>query len=168
MKTCNRCDVIKPLEEFYKHPKMADGYLGCCKDCHRAAVRVRYLDKLTDENWREGELYRHRVKSQRYRSEGRVNTEIVSKSRKAWDERNKEKKMAHRAVRKATRDGNLIRQPCEVCGTTNGVQAHHDDYSKPLDVRWLCVRHHADRHLELNRIRRAEKYRQAPNPAPER
>jgi hypothetical protein len=41
--------------------------------------------------------------------------------------------------------GRLIRQPCEVCGEKK-VEAHHDDYDKPLDVRWLCKAHHTDVH----------------------
>jgi hypothetical protein len=51
----------------------------------------------------------------------------------------------YRAPSNAIRDGRLIRQPCEVCGALN-VEAHHDDYSKPLTVRWLCRRHHLEHH----------------------
>ena len=43
-------------------------------------------------------------------------------------------------------DGTLIRLPCEVCGTNKDVQAHHDDYSQPLDIRWLCRKHHREHH----------------------
>ena len=54
------------------------------------------------------------------------------------------------AVRKFTvskiRQGILIRCPCKVCGTEEDVQAHHDDYYKPLDVRWLCRFHHREHH----------------------
>jgi ribosomal protein S27AE len=39
----------------------------------------------------------------------------------------------------------LIKQPCEVCGNLK-AQAHHDDYSKPLQVRWLCQKHHTEHH----------------------
>lgn len=39
--------------------------------------------------------------------------------------------------------GKLIPQPCEVCGNPE-VQSHHDDYSKPLQVRWLCRVHHLE------------------------
>jgi hypothetical protein len=35
----------------------------------------------------------------------------------------------------------LVPQPCEVCGATK-VEKHHPDYSKPLEVRWLCREHH--------------------------
>lgn len=41
--------------------------------------------------------------------------------------------------------GLLIRYPCEVCGDTK-VEAHHDDYSKTYDVRWLCFKHHREHH----------------------
>lgn len=52
---------------------------------------------------------------------------------------------AHDAVETAIANGSLVRMPCEVCGATR-VDAHHDDYSKPLDVRWLCRGHHLEHH----------------------
>ena len=42
--------------------------------------------------------------------------------------------------------GLLKKQPCEICATTEKVEAHHDDYSKPLEVRWLCKTHHQEHH----------------------
>lgn len=45
----------------------------------------------------------------------------------------------------AVRKGRLIRRPCELCGNPV-VEGHHDDYGKPLDVRWLCHRHHRALH----------------------
>jgi len=63
------------------------------------------------------------------------------------------KKKASTAVGNALRDGRLFRKPCEVCGSLK-VQAHHDDYSKPLDVRWLCVAHHAEHHRTMREMER--------------
>lgn len=62
-----------------------------------------------------------------------------------WRARHPEAVRAHNAVARAIRKGTLVRGPCEECppGRTGRVHAHHDDYSKPLDVRWLCPRHHA-------------------------
>ena len=73
-----------------------------------------------------------------------ANRERVLAIKKAWAARNPEKRSAQVAVSNAIRDGRLERQPCEVCGEK--AQAHHDDYSKPLDVRWLCPIHHGALH----------------------
>lgn len=47
----------------------------------------------------------------------------------------------------ALRRGQLQRAPCEKCGAAL-AQMHHDDYSKPLQVRWLCVPCHRQWHRE--------------------
>ena len=51
------------------------------------------------------------------------------------------------ATRKAIAEGRLIKQPCERCGGPS--EAHHEDYSKPLQVMWLCRHHHMRRHVEI-------------------
>jgi len=50
-------------------------------------------------------------------------------------------KQAHREVTNALNNGLLTRQACALCGSVT-TQAHHYDYSKPLDVKWLCNHHH--------------------------
>lgn len=56
------------------------------------------------------------------------------------------KRQASLMVRQAVAAGTLTRGPCEVCGTTERIHGHHDDYSKPLSVRWLCSSHHSKWH----------------------
>jgi hypothetical protein len=51
-------------------------------------------------------------------------------------------------VNNAIRDGRLTKGPCEKCGTRVHVHGHHDDYTKPLSVRWLCAKHHRQHHEE--------------------
>jgi len=53
---------------------------------------------------------------------------------------------ARTAVNHAIKSGILKREPC-FCGETR-TQAHHDDYAKPLDVRWLCLKHHREVHAQ--------------------
>lgn len=53
----------------------------------------------------------------------------------------------HREVYLAVRGGRLIREPCSVCGSPKS-QAHHPDYSRPLDVLWLCQSHHHQQHCQ--------------------
>jgi len=58
--------------------------------------------------------------------------------------------LVRNSVSKALRDGILEKQPCEVCGSFH-VEAHHNDYSKPLEVHWLCRKHHLDLHKALRK-----------------
>jgi len=62
--------------------------------------------------------------------------------------RDKEKIYARKQAQHAIRTGQLTRQPCEVCFTIANIHAHHDDYTKPLDVRWLCETHHNEHHRQ--------------------
>jgi hypothetical protein len=67
-----------------------------------------------------------------------------------WRRANPERYLAHLAVEAALRKGKLVKGPCEVCGRTEAhatrIDAHHDDYSRPLKVRWLCRQHHIKLH----------------------
>lgn len=47
--------------------------------------------------------------------------------------------------------GKLVRRPCRDCGVTK-VHGHHTDYTKPLDVTWLCPQHHRQEHIRLQRL----------------
>ena len=64
-----------------------------------------------------------------------------------WDERHPLAKWAHMCLASALRRGLLQRQPCEVCGE-GPADGHHDDYTRPLVVRWLCRRHHQQHHAQ--------------------
>ena len=61
--------------------------------------------------------------------------------------RNKLHNGARSVTKLAIRAGILKRLPCEVCGSTD-ADAHHEDYAKPLDVRWLCPAHHRQHHKQ--------------------
>jgi hypothetical protein len=59
-----------------------------------------------------------------------------------WRLRNREKVRANRRLQKAVLSGDVLVDVCKVCGTLDEIEAHHDDYSKPLEVVWLCKVHH--------------------------
>ena len=63
----------------------------------------------------------------------------------AWRERNPLKAWAHASLRSARNRGLIEPQPCEVCGQMPS-EAHHDDHRLPLEVRWLCRKHHKALH----------------------
>jgi ribosomal protein S27AE len=132
MKTCFKCGQLKTLDNFYRHPAMGDGHLGKCKDCTRRDVADNYRKRI--------DHYRKYERERFNRPERKAAVSIYQRVRKL---RHPEKYAARVAVGNAVRDKRLIRQPCEVCGDPVS-QAHHDDYSKPLDVRWMCFRHHRE------------------------
>jgi len=62
-----------------------------------------------------------------------------------WRRQNPEKYLAHIAVQRALASGDLMKGSCEICGDL-AVDAHHADYRRPLEVRWLCRQHHVRLH----------------------
>ena len=77
-----------------------------------------------------------------YRRSGKA-TDSSRKYRKKYPKKHE----AHKAASTAIRNKSLAKESCEVCGDVN-VYAHHDDYAKYLNVRWLCDFHHREWHKE--------------------
>ena len=152
MKTCFKCGAEKPLTEYYKHKEMADGHLNKCKSCARSDVKKNRNDNLEyykayDKQRHENDPVRrakNHAASKAWRQENKErHTELTN----AWRKRNPEKRIAHNAVGYALRSGKIVKENCAVCGADN-AQAHHNDYTKPLDVVWLCPKHHAQVHVD--------------------
>lgn len=99
------------------------------------AVLGKWADGLTDEQIEE-----RRERARNWRRDHPARAESNNVAHRA---RHRDRQSARNAVRYAMRKGRLVRQPCEVCGEPD-TQAHHDDYAEKLDVRWLCVTHHAE------------------------
>lgn len=145
-KPCFKCGVTKPITEFYVHPAMGDRRLNKCKECTRRDVQANYRANI--EHYKEYERQRamlpHRLASRETYQQTEACKQAVRRAHVRYCRNNRVKRAAQIATGNAIRDGRLIRQPCEVCGAK--AQAHHDDYGKPLDVRWLCSSHHAEWH----------------------
>ena len=133
MKKCFKCGAEKALHEFYKHKMMADGHLNKCKECTKIDVR-----KHRRENDSVREYDRERSKLPERKSK---TAEVTKK----WRENNPDGYRAHYLLGNAVRDGRIKREPCEVCGDAR-THGHHEDYSRPLDVKWLCALHHHRHH----------------------
>lgn len=153
MKRCFKCGEEKPIQEFSIHRRMKDGHLNKCKACardyarlHRKEINPSYYKPYEDSRWDRPDRVAARKAYQRT-DRGRAALAIASRR---FAEKYPEKRSAHCAVANALRGGKLQRLPCEVCGTTK-AHAHHDDYSKPLVVRWLCAVHHAEHHKAIRR-----------------
>lgn len=156
-KICFKCSNSKPLNNFYAHAKMADGHLNKCKACTKKDTAQREARMANDPVWREKELERHRIKAAKYRAEGRKpNAEAMRAAKEKYNKTNRLKRQAQAKALRAQKRGILVAKPCEICGSTNRIQGHHHDYLKPLEVIWLCPKHHGEKHVEINKTRRLQ------------
>lgn len=132
-KRCFKCGQVQPLDAFYTHPRMADGRLNKCKSCTKADVAAH-----RDENHAKVCAYdRERAK----RPERRANS---AGYRRTIRSRDPEKARCRRITAYALRTGKLVPKPCVHCGTGESIEAHHPDYSRPLDVVWCCFKCHRE------------------------
>ena len=131
-KICYVCSEEKGLESFSLHAKMRDGRLNKCKDCASEYTRQHRIRKPEYYKQYEDNRYIDPVR--------KLNTKKYQEEYRAS---NQTKLFARSVVNSRIRDGHLERGEC-FCGETG--EAHHEDYSKPLEVTWLCKQHHEMHH----------------------
>ena len=149
MKTCPRCGKERPLDKFYNNASMKDGKSTWCKEC-RTEYQRRYRrsekGKESIRRYRRSEKGIRTVKKYRQTKKGKAVQDIAQKKkRKKYPEKDK----ASRAVNQAIYRGKLKKPDrCSIDNEEcNGrIEGHHPDYSKPLDVVWLCHFHHVAVH----------------------
>lgn len=135
-KKCIRCDQVLPLGRFYKHPRMGDGHLNKCIECTKMDMKAHRI--MNPGQYRQYEAVRS-IRPERIKAN--------MKHIQEWRSKNPERYKAQNAVNNALRDGRLKRaSACQVCGAIFELHAHHADYSKPLDVLWVCPKCHRDLH----------------------
>lgn len=137
MKTCFKCGEAKPLSDFYRHSQMSDGHLGKCKECAKADTLENRRSKAG--YYKEYERKRQQTVARREKKAGYWKT---------WAKKHPNKLRANRKLNYAVSTGRIVKSPCSVCGVDGPVEAHHEDYGKPLDVVWLCVKHHRALHKQ--------------------
>lgn len=134
MKLCKKCNTEKSELEFHKRKASSDGLSNMCKACQSEYDKNRAnLPKRVNARVEYSKTDRGR--------------EAAKRARKKWLESNAIKRGVHVITGNAIRDGRLVKQKCEICCDSN-VVAHHDDYAKPLNVRWLCAAHHHQWHAK--------------------
>lgn len=151
-KRCFKCLCEKPFEGFYKHPRMADGHLNKCIDCTKADVMRNRQERV--EKYREYDRARATTEKRRQRHREYMTTPegkaAQKRSAERWQNKHPQRRAAQVALGNAVRDGRLKSQPCFLCGAD--AEAHHPDYSRPLDVVWLCPAHHKQAHALGNQL----------------
>lgn len=147
MKTCKTCQKDKPLSSFYVHKGMTDGYLNICKDCTKARVskhRALNIEYIKEYERKRATLPK-RVEARKMYSKTEAGKKAHAKALRNYREKHSDRAYARNVFGKAIKDGKVEKLPCFICGDKN-VEGHHPDYSRPLDVVWLCNKHHRECH----------------------
>ena len=132
MKHCNTCNTDKENSGFHKRAASIDGLAARCKECQKEYDKGRANDP-------------HRKLARLLYSKTEAGLIAGARAKKKYIESNPVKRRAHVITGNAIKGSRLFKEPCEVCGSSV-VHAHHDDYAKPLNIRWLCPAHHQEWH----------------------
>lgn len=168
-KSCRRCGTVKPLEAFHRNPRSGDGRHTRCKACilfYMKHERIRTPGRRPGRPYLTSAQMAIQTCSRCGISGPAVEFPPVLSTRRGCNTYCRSCVRAiHRAemqrrwrdpvagykhrmrvfTGRAIKMGVLVPRPCDVCGLTD-VHAHHHDYSKPLEVRWLCRQHHMALH----------------------
>jgi hypothetical protein len=142
---CTACRVEKPESDFYRTHKQ-------CKVCMRVKHKAyKEANPERVKEWRIARVIRDRKRMDEHRRKCRAKNRAAENARQqAYRDANRPKKHAWAAVARAVRSG-LIAKPsaCSRCGSGGRIEGSHHDYSKPLDVEWLCVICHRSKDQKL-------------------
>lgn len=133
---CGTCHDFLARESFYKTKRTQVGITSACKKCHtECSMRTRDKDNHRKTR-RENAAKQIALNPEKYRA--------------IWRNRPRRKGPkvdARMIVALAVRIGAITRpDTCEKCKQQKKITAHHEDYLKPLNVRWLCHLCHAEEH----------------------
>lgn len=143
MKTCFKCGERKPLFDFYKHKKMADGHLNKCKTCAK---------KDTSDH-RHGKGREKVLAYDLERAKQPKRVALRAEKTSQWRSTFPERKHAQSLLGSAVKSGTVIPWPvCALHECSAKPEAHHPDYDRPLDVVWLCSAHHKQAHALFTRL----------------
>lgn len=151
-KRCNKCSEIKPHAEFSRCKNTKDGLQGTCKPCDQksTAAWIAQNPKRKAEADKRWALKNKARKAENRRRWGEENPERLKENMQRHKERNPEKARARWQIRAAVSAGRIEKPArCEDCNREfepKALHGHHEDYSKTLEVEWLCHGCHTKRH----------------------
>lgn len=155
-KTCSKCKTEKPFVDYYKSKGGKHGLFSKCKECYLALCRKYraenrdHYNRLTRNRQRKDygpeksakqRAYIHKL---RQTPEGR---EMIRGWYKTYNDKSAGKLAARSILNNAIKAGKVSSPgECSICGESGPVEGHHEDYTKPLDVVWVCVACHRFKH----------------------
>ena len=133
LNVCTKCSNKKEPEDFPRHRKSKTGRSTVCKSCKNRKYREDPAERLARSTAKNRESDRESYQRNREK--------ILGRRRGNPEER------ARRKLNYEIERGRVTRPDrCSECGVGCRAEAHHHDYSKPLEVTWLCRKCHKWKH----------------------
>lgn len=149
MKVCRECQTERPFSDFYKHPRMADGHLNKCIACVKKRVgkhREENIERIREYDKQRGNEP-HRVEARKQYMQTDAGRQAKKRGMDAYRKRHPMIYASHIISQKAVTNGLLVKASnCSACDSPEKIEGHHDDYTKPMEVRWLCEGCHKEWH----------------------
>ena len=152
MKICTTCGIHQKLENFHKHKLGRFGRGSRCKVCTKAYHAARNADPARKAKTKEATA-RFKAKNPDYwKNRDLAAAKIyTARSRSKYPEKHTARQIFEFALWKK-----FITRPtvCSKCGSDGRgyvIEGHHYDYTKPLDVTWLCKRCHIAVHVKMRK-----------------
>lgn len=160
---CLRCEIYKNLEEYPTRNN-----IGYCRKCsarlsekkYKMSEKGKIVEKRSSKKRRENNYFRdYYKKNEKFREHCRSyikawrlkNPEKVKAQLKRTSAKHRDKYLARQDLRRAVLRGKIIKPKlCQVCNIQNKrLKGHHTDYSKRLEVIWMCAECHKIQHGKL-------------------
>jgi hypothetical protein len=143
LRNCKECLEQKSINDYYASNKSS------CKTCVAKGVRENRYKNI--DYYRSYDRYRYRIDENRKehcRNAGKnFDKEKKIEAQRVSRKNNPEKYLARQRVKRALEKSKITKDDkCFFCEKDKELQAHHHDYSKPLDVFWLCSTCHGKLH----------------------
>lgn len=133
MKMCSCCGLEKLARDYQKRAASRDGLTASCKACLSSRDKARESPE--------------RASARRAYQMSEAGKIAHARAIKKYNERYPMRRYSRVIVGNALQNGSLVKpEICETCSSSRKIEAHHDDYTKPLNVRWLCEDCHKEWH----------------------
>jgi hypothetical protein len=144
-KLCIKCKCVKSASGFHKNRLTLDGLYSYCKECTREVAR---------EYRKKNPTYFADYNRRRYRDDPEFREQVKEGGRQGR-KKHPQKIRARNLLNRAVNSGRVHRPLCcsRCGGDSRRIEAHHHDYTKPLDVTWFCSACHKKEHIKLNQLK---------------
>lgn len=137
---CNACRSVRGKKWALETGRVQKNQTGLCPcGAERAPNQPYFCASCKAED------------SRKWRAIHRTPQEELDRLKQERDEYQEFKRSVRKVTQYYIKTGIIVKQSCEVCAVNEDVEAHHDDYNKPMEVRWLCRKHHLEHHKNEKR-----------------